>query len=374
MGQHSEAEEGPPSGLGALPGAEAPIVKAAFGATNRSRLIAQFLDGATDPPWMVVYKLILWTDKTTGLAHCYESDKCQPGKNWHVRSLRFHDWLSHALGSTPAAVGEQLDWLFRHVADDYARFIVKRYQQVVARARIQRGPFEGRGFPEPGDDPGIVAVIRDVLGSHLTGEPTQEQWRTLSTRIRDLIALENKRKNIVGEGFEDVLAAVIARADANAAVQASPRRWLHEVTGFANRRSNEKPVKVDLAIERPADKRRIMVTAKWSTRADREEQFKADYNKYVAAESVNGTWDYVLVTNEFDPARLKRACELNAGSSRMLTNVVHISPDALRAVYGDKAEASMGEVIEYIDSGRIISLDDWLTELLAPKVGRGRQL
>lgn len=342
---------------------DAPIVKAAFGAVNRSRLIRSFLDASSDPPWLAVYKLILWADKTTGLAHCYESDKCQPGKNWHVRNLRFHDWLSTAVAATPATVGEQIDWLFRHVAEDYARFVVAQYRRVLARATAQRRPFEGRGFPEPGDDPGIAAIVREVLGPNLK-EPTAEQWRTLSTRLRDFIALENKRKNIVGEGFEDVLTAVLKRQDQAGTLKILTRRPLHEVTGFKNRKANEKPIKVDLAIEGRADGRRVMVTAKWSTRADREEQFKADYNKYVAAESENGTFEYVLVTNEFDPARLKRACDLNAGNNRMLNQVVHICPAALQAVYGPSPEATMGEVMDYISSGRIISLDQWIERLL----------
>ncbi|MCA3242502.1 MAG: hypothetical protein ING89_14490 [Rubrivivax sp.] len=67
---------------------------APFGAKNRQRLIAEFLADSTDPAWLRIYRLLLWADKTTGLAHCYESDKCQPGKPWHPRSLRFHDWLA----------------------------------------------------------------------------------------------------------------------------------------------------------------------------------------------------------------------------------------------------------------------------------------
>jgi hypothetical protein len=346
-----------------------PLVKAAFGAANRSKLISRFLNASTDPPWKIVYKLILWADRTTGLAHCYESDKCQPGKNWHVRALRFHDWLATALDSSPAKVCEEIDWLFRQVARDYAHFLVKEYQKLTKRAKTQREPFAGRGFPEPGDDPRVVEVIREVLGPHMTSEPTPEQWRKLTARIHDVITLENKRKNIVGEGFEDVLGAVIRRADTTGVLDVHPRRLLHQVPGFTNRKENEKLSKVDLAIVR-ADKRRMLVTAKWSTRADREEQFKADYNKYVAAESANLTWDYVFVTNEFDPARLKRACTLNAGSHRMLTQVVHICPDALSAVYGEKREDSMAEVLDHIDAGRIVGLDDWVASLLLVPSGR----
>lgn len=343
----------------------APIVKRAFGAENRGRLISEFLATAPDEPlWKSVYKLILWTDRTTGLAHCYESDKCQPGKNWHVRSLRFHDWLSSQFCTTPAALGESLDWLFRRVAQDYARFIASEYQRKLARAAEQRLPYAGRDFPEPGDDPGIVRIVREVLGEHLQGEPSPEQWRALTTRILDLIALENKRKNICGEGFEDTLAAVIRRADVNATLDVAPRLGLKQIVGFENVRATEKPVKVDLSAVRKTDLRRTMITAKWSTRADREEQFKADYQKYVSAESKNEPWDYVLITNEFDPARLVRTCKQTAGHGRMFSAVVHICPDALRAVYGDGADSTMGQVLDLLDAGRIASLDSWVENLL----------
>lgn len=342
---------------------EAPIVKAAFGAENRNRLIQQFFASSHDEPWKAVYKLLLWVDKSTGLARCYESDKCQPGKPWHPRALRFHDWLATSFSATPVRFGEELDWLFRRVADDYARFMVKKYQTLLKRAAKQRAPYEGRDFPVPGDDPAIVAIVKEVLGAQLSGEPTHEQWRQLTARIRDLIGLENKRKNIVGEGFEDVLAATVRQAAAAGALDVQARRLLHTIPGFANRTVGAKPPKVDLAIVRGADNRRILVTVKWSTRADREEQFSADYTKYIHARNENFPFDYVLVTNEFDPARLKRACELSAGHTWMLTNVVHICPEALRAVYGEHPEPTMTEVLGYIDSGRIMGLDQWLGTL-----------
>ena len=70
-----------------------------------------------------------------------------------------------------------------------------------------------------------------------------------------------------------------------------------------------------------------------------------------------------MVTNEFDPARLKRACELNAANAWMFAKVVHICPDALRTVYGAKPTKTMGEVLGYIDSSRIVGLDDWVLSL-----------
>lgn len=343
-----------------------PLIDRAFGAENRNRLISEFLASSDDEPWRAVYKLLLWVDATIGLARCYESDKCQPGKPWHSRALRFHDWLSTSFGVAPKDLVDHLDWLFHRVADDYTRFTVQQYKRLHTRAEEQRKPYADRDFPEPGDDPDIEEIVRDVLGTQFSSAPSREQLRQLTLRIRELIGAENKRKNIVGEGFEDVLTAVIRRSAPDGALDVQARRLLYSIPGFKNQIAGTKPPKVDVAIVRREDSKRILVTAKWSTRADREEQFGADFTKYVAARSQNEPFDYVLVTNEFDPARLKRACELNAANSWMLTNVVHICPNALREVYGPKPSRTMQEVVRYIDSGRILGLDDWLGTFTEP--------
>lgn len=61
--------------------------------------------------WQHVYRLLLWIDRTTGLAHCYESDKSQPGRPWYERSLRFHGWVAEALDSSPIEFVGEIDWL-----------------------------------------------------------------------------------------------------------------------------------------------------------------------------------------------------------------------------------------------------------------------
>ena len=68
------------NGSSAVESVKDAAVKAPFGAANRQRLIDQSCLAGTSELWLAVYRLLLWTDKTTGLAHCYESDKCQPGK------------------------------------------------------------------------------------------------------------------------------------------------------------------------------------------------------------------------------------------------------------------------------------------------------
>jgi len=358
-------------------------VKAAFGAVNRNRLINEYFAGSSDTDavsgadriadaaggavaphsaWQHVYRLLLWADQTTGLAHCYESDKSQPGKNWYSRSLAFHDWVTTALRSTPGNLAGDIDWLFRRATADLAAEVLRNAKKVAASAATQRAPYDGRNFPKPGEDPELIAIMKEVLGNYISADPSPDTWQFLVQRIRQYLAVENKRKNLVGEGFEDVLSHVVRRACPSANLDVSARRLLHDIPGFNRGRRGDKPNKVDVAVLRPPD-RRTLVTAKWSVRADREKQFAADFVDYLAAESERLPFEYVFVTNEFDPARLMRACDQLGSNAPMFTHVVHINTDALRATYGANPEASMRRVVGHIDSGRLISLGSWLERL-----------
>lgn len=346
---------------------EEKIVKAAFGAKNRARLIDMYFAERAGVPAVTasehVYRLLLWIDQTTGLAHCYESDKSQPGKNWYGRSLAFHDWLSRSLDSEPVELGDQLDWLFRRATADLATEVVHHARALTIAAARQREPYDDRGLPRPGEDPELVAIIREVLGEALTAAVSPEKWQILVQRIRQYLTLENKRKNLVGEGFEDVIASVIRRAPGADVLDVRARHLLHDLPGFNRARQGEKPNKVDVAVLRPNSGMRTLVTAKWSVRADREKQFTTDFTEYLAAESDRRPFEYVFVTNEFDPARLMRACDALAGNSFMFTHVVHINRDAIRATYGSSPEESMKKVIEHIDTDRLLGIDQWIAKL-----------
>ncbi len=342
------------------------IVKAAFGAVNRARLIniyfSQRLQPTPSTAWQDVYRLLLWPDLTTGLAHCYESDKCQPGKHWYARSLAFHDWLSNAFGVTPGLLASEIDWLFRRATSDLAAEVLHRKERVAASASRQRLPYADRGFPTPGDDPELGSIVRETLAGYIKSEAPGPIWQSLAQRLRQYLSLENKRRNLVGEGFEDVLAAVIGRT-VPGALEVDTRRLLHDLPGFNRARHGDKPNKVDLSILRAAGGMRTLVTAKWSLRADREKQFASEYTEYVTAESDRKPFEYVFVTNEFDPARLMRACEALHGNALMFTRVVHISTSGLLATYGAEPESSMKQVAHHIASGRLISLEAWLNSL-----------
>jgi len=349
-----------------------PGMRSAFGAKNRSRLIDTYFaerDSTAIMPaeaWAHVYRLLLWVDQTTGLGHCYESDKSQPGKRWYSRSLAFHDWVSTALDTSPGDLSKEIDWLFMRAAEDLASEAMSKVARIAKKAELQRKPYEGRGFPRPGEDPELVSIVKEVLGDSIQVEPTPEVWQRLVERVRQYLALDNKRKNLVGEGFEDVLAQVIRRTSTDTRLEVHTRRALHELPGFNRVRSGDKPNKVDVAVIRPA--MRSLITAKWSVRADREKQFTTDFTDYINAESDRKPFEYIFVTNEFDPARLMRACEQLSGNALMFTHVVHISTDAIKAAYGqigaEKDEAdSMRRVLQYIQDGRLISLERWLTNL-----------
>ena len=207
--------------------------------------------------------------------------------------------------------------------------------------------------------------MRDALEPFLSAEPPADTWRSLARRVQQYLAVQNKRKNLVGEGFEDVLAQTVRRARDLPADQILTRCLLYEIPGFNRARQGSKENKVDVAIMRPH--MRTIVTAKWSVRADREKQFPTEYDEYCKAESLSQKFNYVFVTNEFDPARIMRACEVMAGNNPMFDHVVHINTDGLKAAYGAQARgnptSSWGRVMQHIDSGRLISLEGWLTLL-----------
>jgi len=124
------------------------LVSTAFGERNRLRLIEEYFSSAkaqvsAATAWAHVYRLLLWTDRTTGLAHCYESDKCQPGKPWYARSLAFHGWLATALNAAPAEVGEQIDWMFQRAASELAAEVLRKSESLSASAAKQRLPYDG---------------------------------------------------------------------------------------------------------------------------------------------------------------------------------------------------------------------------------------
>jgi len=338
----------------------------AFGAESRAQLLNEYFEGAgaitAANAWIHVYRLLLWTDRTTGLVHCYESDKTQPGRPWYARSLAFHDWLAKSFSSEPHQLGGEIDWLFRRSTERLAAVIAKQSVSRATKAAEQRAPYAGRGFPEPGEDPTLQQLIEDTLGPWLT-QPPADTLRTLTQRIQMYFGQENKRKNLVGEGFEDVLSALIKRLQGAQSLRIEARPLLHTLPGFRPPRGNEKTRKVDVAVI-DGEERRTLISAKWSVRADREEQFGTDFATYTRLEDVGRDFDFVLITNEFDAARLVAACDLRGQNTNIFASVVHVNPLGPLAAYGTELRRSAKRLAEHVESGRLRSLESWLTSLL----------
>lgn len=342
-------------------------VQRAFGGESRQQMLEEYFGraGKVTPAnaWKHVYRLLLWIDRTTGLAHCYESDKAQPGRRWYGRSLAFHDWVAAALGAAPADLGGHIDWLFTRGTERLAKVVAKQQAERALLAAGQRAPYEGRGFPEPGKDAGFEALVREELGRWLS-QPPSDVMRRLTQRIRTYLAQENKRKNLVGEGFEDVLAFVIRRLPGAARLNVGARPPLHTLPGFRRPPGREKPRKVDVAVTGPG-KKRVLASVKWSVRADREEQFAADFEAYARLEDAGRDFDFVLVTNEFDAARLTAACERRRQNAALFTSVVHVNLTGPLAAYGPERRRSAKKLAEHEESGRLMSLERWLTSLIS---------
>lgn len=354
-------------------GDPAPPAARAFGEENRARLLAEYFEGVSQPEpteaWVHVYRLLLWVDRTTGLAHCYESDKCQPGRPWYARSLAFHAWLAAKTGVAADGLGEHIDLLFRRATADLAAAAAARRGQRDAAAAAQRAPYAGLDLPLPGEDPELEAIISAALGPYLTAEPPPEVLRTLTERIQAHVGQENKRKNLVGEGFEDTLAVLLRRTPGVAAAsEIFVRPWLHDLPGFHRPRGAEKARQVDLAlVGRSGARHRTLVSCKWSVRSDREEQFASDFRAYTELEAAGEDFAYVLVTNEFDPARLVAACDARRQNGLLFSDVVHVNPDGLIAAYsapaGRARDGGQAKALKRIESGRLAGLGSWIAAL-----------
>lgn len=228
-------------------------------------------------------------------------------------------------------------------------------------ATTQREAFAS--FPVPGDDPELEAIILDELAPWLTGIPTREALAELTRVVRNYFTQENKRRNLVGEGFEDVLAAILERVPGGSDLSVTARPLLSAVPGFRSPPRGEKERRVDLAVI-AKDARRTLLSVKWSVRADREEQFGIDWEAYARLEDEGQDFDFVLVTNEFDAARLLAACDRRRPGAYLFSSVVHVNTDAPLAAYGAERRGAAARLDKLVAAGRLVSLETWLHALL----------
>lgn len=337
-----------------------------FSHPNRVRLIDEYFGDRTVNPataWMDVYRLLLWVDSRTGIAHCYESDKSQPGRAWYPRSLEFHEWVSRQMGADPLELQDEIDFMFRRVigaitqaaADEMVDNAIAVQQRLFADHDVE--------MPVPGDDPRLQAIIEPLMAASPDERPGADRVSDVLRKIYAHMGSEKKRANLLGRGFEDVLCGVLRRLPSPPA-EFDTQTPLEEIPGFRPTREGDKTEKVDLWVG-DGDRRRVLVTAKWSVRADREKQMRNDFVTYDRANDWREPFAYVWITNEFDPARLVANATYTESNNPLFRDVVHVCPEAVWEVHhlDSPKGKNPGRLRELFDEGRIVGLAEWLTAL-----------
>lgn len=338
-----------------------------FSLPNRVRLIDEHLGNQPIEPadaWKDVYRLLLWVDTRTGVAHCYESDKSQPHRAWYPRSLAFHDWVSAQLGVDPIDLKDEIDLMFRDVMR--ADVAVEAEEMKAKAVRAQQKLFPaGREMPVPGDDPRLHEIVEPLMPADEDERPGEEEVSAVLREVYAHMNSEKKRPNLLGRGFEDVLEGIISRLQSPPAEHGT-QKLLETIPGFRPTRDGDKPEKVDYWVG-DGDRRRVLVTAKWSVRADREKQMASDLQTYVQANEWRDLFEYVWITNEFDPARLVRNATNTQNNRHLFDKIVHICPDALAVVHNfdgrRKLHRTVVQLREQLRTGRIIGLHEFLTDI-----------
>lgn len=123
---------------------------------------------------------------------------------------------------------------------------------------------------------------------------------------------------------------------------------------------------MDLCLVHRATGKRTLASVKWSVRADREEQFGIDYDFYRRHEESGEGFDFVLVTNEFDAARVFMACTRRVDAVQVFHRVVHIYPDGLGVVHSTPEPGSRAaELPRLRETKRLLGLGDFLLAVMA---------
>lgn len=344
------------------------VLDSPFGAESRAWSLNRYFDAQPAPTpqdaWKHAYRLLLWIDPTTALAHCYESDKSQPGRHWYGRTLDFHRFVAGELGVAPTDLYQAIDIMFRDAIKALTLASARDRERRLARGALQRASI-GVVMPEPGANPALAALVTEALTTHFQVAPKPHMVDALIQMVASALSQENKRKNLVGEGFEDVLAALVTRVDTRDELQVFTRTFLHDLPGFRAPPRGEKPRKVDLCVVNAATGHRTLTSVKWSVRADREEQFGIDYLTYRRLDTSGEPFDFALITNEFDAARLYMAATRKHELVPVFHRVVHLCPAALAIVHGAPELGSKGQDLpELMRSGRLVGLESFLRALV----------
>jgi hypothetical protein len=308
---------------------------------------AQAGEVTADNAWQHIYRCLLWMNQGAGLAHIYDSNHMQLGGNFHSRAIRFTEELCRLFAVSRAQLPAQIDHLFRGCVAEWKR---TRPEEI-----------------DPELESELVSAIEQVLhGEGLIETRVRPVARHLEVLSRDFFTIANKRKNALGEGFEDLLYLLLLRVARVPPERIALRRPVSELPGFRRappRRPGTRAAREphpDIAIIEGGITH-IITSAKWSMRQDRETQFQSEYTAYQMNKMQSTELRFALITNEFDVARLNNVARAIPGGAGgyIFHNIYHINPELLAHTQGDR----LGTVQHWIGAGKILALADFLTDM-----------
>ncbi len=349
-------------------------IEPAFGQRTRQRVLDEYLQTAgtiTAPnAWEHVYHTLLWMDERTQLAHIYDANHMQRGGNFYARAVRFTDLLCQHFGVSRAKLGDHVDYLFRGCIRE---LLERENASPEAGAATAADLAEQEETEAAGVDLDESAFLADITAllqdAGLTPDQAAALGREIDQRARTFFTLGNKRQNVLGEGFEDLLTTLLQRVANVPATRIRIRTNVADLPGFRKaapvpglRGRTERLPKPDIAIIDEAHTCAI-VTAKWSMRQDRETQFTREYSAYSRMKLQTQDIDFFLLTNEFDVARLDNVARAQPGNvgGYLFHTIYHVNADLLRETQGNQ----IGPVGGWIQAGKIASLEDFLTHMAA---------
>jgi hypothetical protein len=323
-----------------------------FGQMTRMRVLEEYFAHAGDVTdanaWEHVYRCLLWMNVGAGIAHIYDSNHMQSGGVFHARAVRFTDLLCAHWKIERKDLPIQIDILFKGCIAELRRRHAEDEIDTETESEL------------------ISAVEAELRGEGIIKERALVLARKIEILSRDFFTIGNKRKNALGEGFEDLLLILLRHVSRIPVEKLALRVPVSNLPGFrraAPRQKGEKRKREphpDIAIIE-GSVTHVITTAKWSMRQDRETQFQSEYSSFQMNKVQSTELTYALITNEFDIARLKNVLSAIPGGAGgyIFHTVYHICLPLLRDTHGDRFK----EIEPWVGTGKLRSLSDFLVEM-----------
>jgi hypothetical protein len=207
----------------------------------------------------------------------------------------------------------------------------------------------------------LVAIQNALSAEGISESRAKAAAGKIELLSRYFFTIGNKRKNALGEGFEDLLMILLEKVSHVPEDRIALRCPVSKLPGFLKSpppqqgEKKKREPRPDIAVIDP-NITHLITTAKWSMRQDRETQFQSEYSSFQMNKVQSTELRYALITNEFDLARLRNVLAAMPGGTGgyIFHAVYHICLPLLRQTHGD----GFNEIEPWVGTGRLKSLSD----------------